>query len=231
MDFNDVATGKKGSQSVVIKVEGPTGTMKTASGTASFVNGAGPNLQMNVGLGGNGKKGIVIDSTFVAPKDFGGDFRNTQALENFNNVGVKLKGSIWKLVGPGGTALDNEENYGTASYAFAGAKGTFSNTDAPGLDAKPFFKEATEIWYGTETSQVKFHMYLMFKPHGQKAIWLPVEVLDWNLWMTNQRDSAVVAWPITPNSIGDTNYKGKTVTTLPTWSSVTVTGDAGLKKQ
>ena len=100
--------------------------------------------------------------------------------------------------------------------------------DAPSIVGGEAYKEATSIFYGTKDSPIRFHMYVMFKATGQ-SIWVPVSLINWNMWMTNDRTSPTVAWPEEPKSIGENNYTGKPETTLPTWSGTTMSGDQHVK--
>ena len=232
VDYVDSATGKNGTNSVTVTVEEPKAKYKAVAGTASFVLGQGPVLKFNVGPGG---KGINFTADVTAPKSFGGEIRYTQTIDNLANAGLVLADKKFTTESTG-TQLDNEENYGSifgsaaSATLAAAATDTIAANDSPAILGGEAYKEATSIFYGTKDSPIRFHMYVMFKATGQ-SIWVPVSLINWNMWMTNDRTSATAAWPEEPKSIGENNYTGKPETALPTWAGTTTSGDQHVKAE
>jgi hypothetical protein len=194
--------GQTFSAQVFFDVARPTTQINATSTvqTATDTNSPSGNYEVHLGSGPS-NPGIRFNrGNTTVPSPFTGTFQWVQVIDslyinaydsNGNNPGPLTKTLV----------LDQEYPYGTVT----------NEIDSPGLGVA-----CCSISIGYDTT---FSMYLMFKPSGNQAEWVPLRKVTWRWAWTSLQNNSL--WQTTVSTEPrNQNLTDSDTTSHPTWGSV-----------
>jgi hypothetical protein len=180
-------------------VKRPTASITTSTGTVALDLASGGSFSLHFGvLSTSGTPGITFSRSISIPTGFTGNTQWVQVVDSTLRTRTPNGGNTQTLQGSG---LDTTYPYTTT---------ILSTEDSPRSGVSP-------CDYSSVSVSDSFTMWLMFRPTGTNAIWVPLRQVSWS-W-AGQGDRFTSCGWILSSSSHSTNPADTDSTTFPTWTS------------
>ena len=185
-------------KSATFNVKRPTASVTTSTGTVALDLASGGTFSLHFGvLSTSGTPGITFSRSITLPTGFTGDTQWVQVVDSTLRTKTPNGGNMLTLQGSG---LDTTYPYAVGSSTEGSPRSGISPCDFSSISVSD-----------------SYTMWLMFRPTGTNAIWVPLRQVNWS-WSGQGGRFTTCGW-ILSSSSHSTNPADQNSTTFPTWTS------------
>lgn len=149
----------------------------------------------------------------TAPTGFNGTLKFTQ-LVNLDHIKTYTSGTE-ETATTFESWLDNAEPYGSTYTATGGVQTTMVDNDSPGLGLAVGFKKI-------QVFADFYDVYVMFKPTGAGAIWVPIAKLEWGWGGTAESSDGGSTWSKTGGAAAPEDPSWSVTTEFAEWPDTAI---------